>query len=261
MFNFTNPLSLNAKFTKHVAEPNNTPYTFTSVVTVPGFTGIKIFLQPSKYVYGKGGIRQMALLGTTSNPLFCAAYGSSFLLVGQAWVKLSHAQQLASIANELMRTAEDVDQYMSGITNVTEEQTVTRAHMSSISEKAGVNSLVNDVAERRVALSAMFGARVAAKTIDTECKLVKKDSKIPAKMAAKDAKAAQVGFKATKDTKKAFKATKKANAAILKASKQAVADAQAATAAVAQTGDILDAMADNIVEIIHAPEDPTPAET
>lgn len=250
MFNFTN----RSKFVSNLSKMSFVP-TFATALQVAGFStgavaplSYKIFLQPSNTVYGPGGVEHDIVVCATNNEEYAKQYGAFFFLAGKDFMKLSNREQLASIAYELTRIADNGAVCMmvmnAGLakdgaaandllSKVYQHVRIINANgESQISTDTEIIAPSIDAVTIQVAIGAIYGADVAKKICDKYAKRIRTAAMIDTKEICKQLKSAGITFAAAKD---AVKAAKKANKTAVadtkvtqKAAKQASATAEKA---------------------------------
>lgn len=182
----------------------NADHRFDKKLIVPGYYGcsgeMPIFLQDTKHVYAPGGIKAVALVCKANSSEFIKTYGPHYMLVGKKFKNLSHKQQLATIADELIRNGIDVT-FADVDLKTSESKIIERGDMLDTTIGADGEVLTpNEDAKRRVILAGMFGKNTAKKVVKRNINLAVNSASISAAKVSKDAKKASEGY-----SKKAFK--------------------------------------------------------
>ena len=213
------------RLSKKVANTTDSTEMKYREIEIAGIDDIKILMVSDKNVYATGGVKVPALVMTATNPEFIATYGEHYILVGTSFLKLSHKIQMATIANEMLR---------SGLIAAVADMGVKTDMKAGKMERTGLGDdetvRVTD-ADNRVMLSSKFGKRTANKVCDRAYRMARCSVQLNMKAEQKAAKAEDALY-----TKKVYKAEikedKKANKADKKAMKVEVkAETKASKAA------------------------------
>lgn len=242
------------RLSKKVANTTDSTEMKYREIEVPGISDIKILMVSEKNVYACGGVKVPALVMTATNPEFINAYGQNYVLVGTSFLKLNHKTQMATIANEMLRSG-----LVAAVADMGVDTTMTAGQMDRTGLGDDETVRVSD-ADNRVMLTSMFGKHTANKVCDKAYKMARSSVQLNMKVEQKAAKAADTlyvkkTFKAEiKDAKKDNKADKKEMRAEVKsetkASKAAVKAGKKAAKAEKKHNDPLSDVANAMNDII-----------